>query len=417
MRGLCLGLLLLAMPLHAEVWDSLCIDRYDIDTAQVGQIRAEVNALAFFQNNEFSSRMQKGYTLPGAWMNPKITYTPLPQVYIEAGAHLMFYDGANRYPNYAYQDIARWKGNQHTHGVHALPWFRAQATFHRGGHTDRSLNVILGNIYGCQNHQLIRPMFNAEQNLSSDPEMGFQLLLDRRHVHLDMWMNWQSYIFNLDSHQEAFTVGINSTLKWSRPERKIQWETPVQILVQHRGGELDTTALGVQTLCNGSVGARMTYRPSASRKFQHIRAEANVLGSWQQSGSLWPFDLGVAFHAGAAIALLQGLQVEAGYVGIPHQFANLFGSPFFGTISTKFPGTVVRGLHTAYASASYFYTFDKLASRKYRSPQYQLGAQFDLYSVNPSGYSNSIPFGFGLYMRVRPSFLLNKRGARQKHSL
>ena len=385
---------LLCRPvLRAQTWDSLCVDAYRIDTADVGVLKAEINALGFFQNNEFSTKVQKGYTLPGAWLQPKLTFAPMPKVNIEAGVHLLLFDGAGRYPNYAYHDIAEWKGHQYQHGVHALPYFRVQADF-------RHLTLVLGDIYGAQNHGLVLPMYNPEQNLSADPEMGFQFLLDRRHVHLDLWLNWQSYIFNLDTHQEAFTVGINSTQKWARgSNRRFQWEMPVQIMLQHRGGELDVTARGVQTLVNASVGGRMIYRPSNQRVLNTLRAEANVLGSWQQHGTRWPFDTGLALHGSVRATMWQGLGLEVGYVGIPRRYANLFGSPFFGTLSTKYPGTTFRGMHTLYATANYTYTFAR---------DYHLGAQLDLYSLHTKGTA-ALPFGFGLYFRVHPSFVITRK--------
>lgn len=382
--------------LHAQTWDSLCVERYRIDTTDVGALKAEVNALAFFQNNEFSSRVAKGYTLPGAWLQPKLTFAPMPRLQIEAGAHLMFYDGAGRYPNYAYHDIARWKGQQYQHGVHALPYFRVQGDFRR-------LTLVVGDLYGAQNHDLVLPLFNPEQNLSADPEMGFQLLWDRPHLHMDTWMNWQSYIFNLDTHQEAFTVGVNATVRWSPAssgERKrILWETPVQLVIQHRGGELDTTMTGVQTVANASVGVRMTYRPASQRVLNSLRAEANVLGSYQQHGTLWPFDTGLALHSGVRAALWKGVGLEAGIVSIPRQYANLYGSPFFGTLSTKFPGQTFRGMHTAYLTGSYTYTFAR---------DYHLGAQLDIYSAH-SRRMDATAFGFGLYFRVEPSFVLTRK--------
>lgn len=378
---------------HAQVWDSLCIDPHRIDTAHVGALRIEANALAFFQNNEFSSNLTKGYTLPGAWLQPKLIYTPIRQIQIEVGAHLLLFNGANRYPNYAYHDIATWKGNQYQRGVHALPYFRAQADL-------KNLTIVLGDLYGAQHHQLILPLYNPEQNLSADPETGFQLLFDKKHVHLDLWLNWQSYIFNLDTHQEAFTVGSNTTLYWNKDKsRRVQWESPIQVLIQHRGGEQDITNLGVQTLCNGSAGLRMTYQPRRSHLLNSLRAEVNALGSWQQAGHLWPFDTGFGLHTAVRAALLRGLGAEVGYVGIPRQYANLFGSPFFSTISLRYPGMTFRGMHTEYANISYTYQF---------SPAYRLGAQFDLYSMNGKDQT-ALTFGFGLYLRVSPDFLLYKK--------
>ena len=216
----------------------------------------ELNALAFFRDNEYDSQITRGYSLPGTWLQPKLTYNPITSIHLELGLHGLILDGANKYPNYAYHDIATWKGNQYTSGVHLLPWFRAQADL-------RHLTFVLGNIYGAQNHQLIDPLYNPEQNISADPEMGVQILLERKYIHLDTWLNWQSYIYELDTHQEAFTVGVNSRIQWNSPASRFHWSTPIQLLIQHRGGEQDVTELGVQTLCNASAGGELARKLSA----------------------------------------------------------------------------------------------------------------------------------------------------------
>jgi hypothetical protein len=172
----------------------------DADSTGTDKLWVQIESLSFFKDNEFEGEQAKGYSLPGLWVRPLLAYQPLPAVRLEAGFHALIYAGANKYPCYAYHDIARWKGQQYQHGAHLLPWFRAQAEF-------RHLTIVLGNIYGAQNHRLAQPLFNQELNLSEDPEMGFQLLWDRRRLHADTWLNWQSYIFKLDTHQEAFTVG------------------------------------------------------------------------------------------------------------------------------------------------------------------------------------------------------------------
>ena len=394
MKRILLFLLFIVSTLYsyAQLWDKMCTDDYQVDSMSVGALKAEINALAFFQNDEYSSKVMKGYTLPGTWLQPKLTYSPTIHTKIEVGAHLLLFNGANRYPNQAYHDIAMWKGGQYQHGVHALPYFRAQAQI-------KNLTFVLGDLFGAQNHQLILPLFNPEQNLSTDPEMGFQMLLDRKHVHFDTWINWQSYIFDFDNHQEAFTVGVNSTLKWNKDRTKVlQWETPIQLLIQHRGGEQDITTLGVQTLCNASVGMRVAYKPS-NKKIKSTQAEINGLVSYQQHGNYWPFDLGYAIHCGVQTLFRNNLGVELGYVGIPKQYANLYGSPFFGTLSIKHDGLVFDNMHTAYANINYTYSF---------TPAYKLGAQIDLYSANSKGM-NSFCFGFGVYFRVNPSFVITRK--------
>lgn len=390
MRRLLVILFLLPNFSYAQMWEKLCIDDYTVDTFDTHALRAEIDALTFFRDNEYDSDIIKGYSLPGLWIKPTISYNPLTSIHLEAGAHLFIMNGANKYPNYAYHDIGTWKGNQYQHGVHALPWFRARANL-------KNLTFVLGNIYGGQNHRLNHILFNPEQNMSTDPEMGFQILLDRKHIHLDTWLNWQSYIFESDTHQEAFTVGTNAMILWGKEKSKLKWSTPIELIIQHRGGEQDLTAMGVQTLCNAKIGVRMDYI-AHKRVLSNISSEINAFGSYQQSGKLWPFDAGVATNADASVTLWNSFMLKAGYFHAPKQYANLYGSPFFSTLSIKHSGLAFKGMKTAYVRADYIYTF---------SPAYKLGAEFEAFNTHTGGKSN-VCFSFGIQLRVNPSFLIKK---------
>ncbi len=379
------------LPAHAQMWDRLCIEPMGTDTAETRVLGLKVDATAFFRDNEYDgSTLTDGYTLPGVRLRPALTYNPIPAIHLELGAYAIFYDGAGKYPNYAYHDIATWKGQQYSRGIHALPFFRAGAKV-------RNLYLVLGNIYGAQNHRLIDPMYNAELNLTADPEMGFQLMLDRRHIHLDSWIDWQSYIYKLDTHQEAFTVGTNAIILWGRSDRRLHWSSPVQMLIQHRGGEQDTTHLGVQTFANLSAGVRMDYAPRL-RHVNAMTAEANLLASYQQSGTYWPFDTGFATHVAVGLTLWDGLGLRAGYFAAPKQFANLYGNPYMSTLNAKDGTTCYRGMHTAYVRADYTYTF---------TPSYQLGAELEAISANASGVSD-LGFSFGVYIRVCPHLSIKR---------
>ncbi len=393
MKTTALLLALLALPLtsRGQMWDTMCVEPLGVDSAQTGVLGVRVTAMAFFRDNEYDgSPLTQGYTLPGVWLKPVLTYNPLDQLHLELGAYAIFYDGANKYPTFAYHDIATWKGNQYRRGAHALPFFRAEARL-------RSLSLVLGNLYGAQNHRLIEPMMNPELNLSADPEMGFQLIFDRRYVHFDAWIDWQSYIYKLDTHQEAFTVGGNATIVWNPEGKRLRWTTPVQLLIQHRGGEQDTTALGVQTLANASVGVRLDC-PTPRPVISNLSAEVNLLGSYQQSGHLLPFDTGFATYAAVGITLWQQLCLRAGYFASPKQYANLYGNPFFSTLSVKEEGLTYRGMHTTYLRADYAHSF---------GPSYCLGAEVEAISAHSHSLSDT-HFSFGVYLRVSPQFTLKR---------
>ena len=155
------------------------------DADSTGGLRIAVDALAFFRDNEYSSAMTDGYSLPGAWVRPKLEYDPNKNIHLELGAHGLFFDGANKYPNYAYHDIGKWKGNQYQDGVHILPWLRAEAKM-------KGVSVVLGDIYGDVTPGIITPLYNKEQLMSADPEMGAQILVNHKGFDMDVWVNGQS---------------------------------------------------------------------------------------------------------------------------------------------------------------------------------------------------------------------------------
>ena len=372
-----------------NMWDDIATSEYHIDSTDIKALQVEVDNLSFFHDNEYTGNLSQGYSLPGLWVQAKLTYNPIKQIGLEAGLHALIFNGANKYPCYAYHDIGTWKGDQYQSGAHLLPWFRAKAQF-------KYLTIVLGNIYGGQNHKLIEPLFNPELNLSQDPETGFQLLWDRPHVHADLWLNWQSYIFKMDTHQEAFTVGMNWIVKYNKPENEINWTTPVQLVIQHRGGEQNIAQRGVQTICNASAGVNMKW--NANRKaLKQLSTEINLLAAYQQSGNLWPFKTGFAGHAGVNLNLWDYLGVKAGYVCTPKHFVSLYGNPLFNTVS-QIDQTSYKGNNTVYLGVSY---------HRVIAQHYVIGAQAQAFQTWLPG-SQNLNFNFGLYLRVNPSFLIKK---------
>ena len=268
-------LLYISLPVSAQVEVGRYNTDYRIDSLKMKELRLDMDNLFFFKNNEFGSSAMKGYTLPGAWINPKLSYVPLSNIKFEAGAYMLWYSGAYKYPNYAYQDIAHWKGRHYQNGTHLLPYFRGQVSI-------GNFNFVLGDIYGGSNHRLILPLYNPELDLTADPESGFQILYDTPRFHLDAWINWQSFIFEADTHQEAFIAGVTSEIQFNSSQSEWHWYMPVQMVVQHRGGEIDDTETGVETFMNGSVGVGLVRNLNQSG-LKRLSWEVDVLGYYQQA--------------------------------------------------------------------------------------------------------------------------------------
>lgn len=379
-----------SLSLHAqELAERLVASDYHLSADDTHTLAFDADALAFFKNNEFNADHVTGYTLPGFWAQPRITYQPLDAVRIEAGFHALVFNGANKYPCFAYHDIARWKGDQYQSGAHLLPLLRAQAQL-------GSVNFVLGTIYGGANHGIVEPLMNAEVNLTQDPEMGFQILVDKPRYHLDAWINWQSFIFRESTHQEAFTVGISQRIALNAPQSSLAFYIPIDMLFQHRGGEIDSCSLGMSTLDNAALGLGLRWNTNAA-VLDGLTVEALGLGCWQQSGNAWPFKNGLGASLMLSADFFRQLRVFATTVWA-HDFCPLYGSPFFSTFSTEF-GQDFSHVLTSHVGAEWSHTF---------APGYVIGAKLDTYlcSVNHESLSNN--FTFGIFLRCSPHFVLKR---------
>ena len=386
---------------------------YRVDSTQTKTLGIELEALAFFKDNEFDGNVQRGYSLPGVRLQPRLTYTPIDEIKLELGLHATIYSGANKYPCYVFHDIATWKGDQYQSGAHLLPFFRATARF-------KSITLAVGDIYGGATHGFVEPMYNPELILTDDPEMGFQMIVDTKRWHSDLWMNWQSYIFKESSHQEAFTVGWTQNINvWKRTkeDRTHSLDIPIQLVIQHRGGEQDNTKMGVQTIANGALGMGYEYKAPGNRIVTGVQAEVMALYCLQQSGNLWPFKNGPALWVKASVDFIRDLRVTAGFFSAK-DFCSLYGSQYFGTLSTKRTGGRFDGMNTGLISVEYSRTF---------ANAYTIGANLKAYiyktgslalpadDTHPEPYTIPgefrTPFSFGVYFRCSPSFVLKRFGS------
>lgn len=378
---------------YAQLAAGLPSEDYSIDSSRVHNMYVGIRNMNFIKDNEFSGSVMKGYTLPGLWLQPSVKFYPLANVKLEAGFHALIYDGAIKYPNFAYQDIASWKGAQYQRGAHLLPMFRAQVRL-------SNVHLIWGTLYSGSSHGLMAPLYDPELDFSADPDLGFQVLVDTRRLHLDAWINWQSFVFRMSDHQEAFTVGL-SMRTWLNPDNdKLKWYVPLQFLAQHRGGEIiDTEERQVRTLMNGAVGVGTEWNAGRGL-LRSLNAEAAVLGYYQQAGTLWPFDNGMAVYATASAQLGRYFNARLGYFH-GRKFISMYGLPYFGCVSMKNEGAVYDGMSTVFGSVGY---------RRNIARGFTLGVWADIYEVHPgkmtlpdgnvSGSSSSTNFAFGAYFRV-----------------
>lgn len=379
----------------------------------VRELRFRFRNLNFFRDNEYKGSLVKGYTLPGLWVLPTVSYQPLKTLKIEAGAYMLRYWGESKYPNTYYANLPGYESGDTQSAFHAVPFFRVHYAPLPG------VSLVLGNIYGRNNHGLIAPLYNKEMVMTSDPEAGVQFLWNTRHFNLDMWVNWESFIFQGDNQQEEFTFGVSSRIKANSPSLKdnsVHFYVPLQLLFKHQGGEINTTATerGVKTWLNAAAGFGLDIK-MPFRNFTKLNIEADAAYYAQQKGSVFPFDNGYGFY-GKAVADLKSFRLHAGYWQC-HNFVSLMGDPLFGAVSMSNRNLVYNNPKTAFLSLEYSHQIGK---------GFALGVHADVYNTfaadtectstgedgNPvtvySSVPNSISFLAGIYLRTDFSFLIKR---------
>lgn len=396
----CLNLLLFFAILssvtgvHAEDKPS-----WTIDSAEVKNLNFTLNSTLFFQDNEFDTPLMRGYTLPGFKLRPSVNYRPNANVSVDLGLYMFKFWGTDSYPNLSYTDICEWTGKENvTRGFHLMPFFRVQMA------SDGGLNLVIGSIYGGMYHRLLTPLYAPELNLTADPESGAQILYRNSWLDFDTWINWESFIYKNDVHQEAFTFGVSTRFKYNKEESRLHLYTPLQILFQHRGGEIDTIYHNsVQTLFNGATGIGVRYDVN-HRSVKGIGLEADVLGYNQQVGQLFPIDRGWALYLHGSLDVA-AIRTRFGFYE-SHKFVTLLGYPFLGSISVSNPGLTFDRYSTIFAGMEYSHEF---------APGYMFGAEAKIYHHLPAmGYLNgedrrygsSTGFYGAIYFRINPSFLI-----------
>lgn len=398
----CVALLLLPAGAEAQTDSLICHTPTDIRPEEKGELRFRIDNISFVRDNEYKGALAKGYTLPGIWVEPALSYQPLRNLTLEVGLHALHYWGANKYPNLNYSDIAVWKGEQTQRGFHCIPVFRAHMQLTRAFH------VVLGTIYGKTCHGLVTPLYNEELNLSADPEAGVQILVNTRPCTLDAWVNWESFIFNGDNHQEAFTFGLSTRFRPSRRTAAVQTYIPLQAVFQHRGGEINPEAKDrvVKTWLNAAAGFGLEV-PFATKVPLSLNAEVVSTFYRQQSGTALPFDEGAGVYARAGLDVWRCRTSLGFWHG--HNFISIFGNPHYGTVSVNGDGITYRNPSMLTAHAEYT---QKLGTG------FAFGVSTDVFGLLPAdvgtaetGYARrkgTLSFSACIYLRIFPSFLLKK---------
>jgi hypothetical protein len=340
-----------------------------IAAADSNQLLLVADVTGFFKNNEYFSAVAVGQTYPGIALTPALTYQVGGRFRAEAGAYAVKFSGRN--------DFSALQ-----------PFLRLQYAL------SPSFHMVLGNLYGGVNHRLIEPLYQWERHYVANPESGLQFVLDNARWFADVWVDWQRYIERGDDFPETLAFGLSIAWRMTPPESRYSLSLPLQLLVQHHGGQIDVSDEPMVVLGNLAAGL-CSHINTGNRWLRSIGLDIYAAGYYDRypNESLRPFDRGWGIYPVLHIDAAP-FSCMAGY-WYAEKFYAFQGEMLFGTFNPFAPTQQipVRNMLTL-----------KIAYEQKLYKNVSIGVQAETYTDLERSATD---YSFGVHIRFSPCFNLH----------
>lgn len=282
-------LMLLIVPFFTkgQLNNSMFDQRTSILEADSNSLMFNLKVLGFNKNNEYFGKIADGYTLFGYQVNPSLSYQPTKNTRIDVGV-------------YAQKDF----------GNDDYTEFQPTFTFkYNHGHS----SLLFGTLEGATSHQLIEPFYDFERVLINRLENGLQFYIINDWLFFDSWLDWQNMLYPGQDDQEELTGGIS--MRYVLVDKTMRVSIPVQMVVTHLGGQIDTSNLPLQTYTNSAVGLMLDFfiRPD-NKWLNNVRLEGYYTHYNDFSGEqLRPFADGDGLYLNAEVKSKIGFEMMVSY--------------------------------------------------------------------------------------------------------
>lgn len=229
-----LFLILTVAQLNAQTLTDLNYHYKELDSSEVKTLNFRIESMSFFHNTEYMGEIVDGYTWTGAWLRPKLSYTFSDKLKLDMGGHFLRYHSRDDFT------VVR-------------PWFSAQYQMFP------KMKAIFGNLNLNHNQGLVKQLWEPERIMTDAPREGVQFVYESKYFEMQNWMSWEQFILRGDPYQEHFTFGLSGRGQIF-PNSGLKVHIPLQVLVYHRGGEIDSSPLGVITDLNYATGLETQFK-------------------------------------------------------------------------------------------------------------------------------------------------------------
>lgn len=334
------------------------------------ELSLKFESTSFFKNNEYFSQFTKGFTGIGYFAKPTLQYYIAKSTKVNAGVFLQQFSGLEKFSK-------------------VIPIFSVHQNI------SKNFDFVFGSLYGSLNHQLEEPLFRFDRYYQNNVEYGLQGLINTKHFKADIWLQWENYIFKNDLEQEALQAGSVFNFKLiNKPNFKIN--IPLQLLMYHKGGQIDIANQPITTLFNANTGLQ----------FKQLLTNKNSL---TYSALFFWYDALAAPKTGInAQAFKKGY---AWYFKIMHQIKNISysfgywnankfiapkGEYLFLSISENDNVFTAAKRSLISAKATYTYKVSKAVKIEIRADGY-----YDI-------INNKLDYAYGLYLLLNEDFFIKR---------
>lgn len=272
------------------------------DSLHAKLLQLEFSNTNFFRNNEYTNNFQKGYSLIGFHAAPKLNYQLSKGTQIHAGGFFLRYFGEK--------------------GFHAIkPIFTVRHRF------SPSFAMLMGSLHNQKRHGLSNILYDPERMLTDPTEYGIQFLYEKKNLQADLWLDWQQFIHPGSPFQEEFVVGFSSRTDLLSNHPGIDLSLPVQSLIKHKGGQIDSTEQPISTLLDFAAGITGEFHFSGNEE-HFIRAESYLTGFRKLTNeSPEPFKSGLGLYAQVSLNY-KSFELGTGYWK-GNKFRSIMGDPLY----------------------------------------------------------------------------------------
>ena len=320
-----------------------------------GMLSIELDNLNYLRNYEYFGDIPLSYTLVG--------YQFIPQVKYQLNENFQF------------------KGGIFLRREFGLEGFTDVVPVLSAKYQKKGLSMILGTLEGSLNHGFIEPIYDFESIISDRIEQGAQVKLDKKRFWMDWYIDWEKAIERYSPYREEFTSGISSKIKLVR-NTAVDVDIPLQVMVAHKGGQIDTSNLPVESLLNTAVGASFQFRPTVSF-LKGIRTDHYFAYYKDLSGDkLQAYREGTGWYSSLVFQSNWDIDLDIRYWR-GDQFIGPRGGALYSSVSEKIEGHTEKERELVFASFIYDkQLFPNLYLDLRIEPYYDLKNEFLEYSYS-----------------------------------